>query len=44
MIQAFVGQVFVDQHLLFFMDATAKQPNKVSVLKFRDNLDLILEL
>jgi hypothetical protein len=26
------------------VDATAKQPNKISVLKFRYNLDLILEL
>lgn len=44
MIQAFVGQIFVDQYLLFLMNTATEQPNKVFVLKFCYKLDLIFEL
>ena len=32
-VQALVGQVFVDQHLLFFINAAAEKPYQVFVLE-----------
>uniref|UniRef100_A0A6N2LRQ7 Uncharacterized protein n=1 Tax=Salix viminalis TaxID=40686 RepID=A0A6N2LRQ7_SALVM len=33
-VQAFVRHVFIDQHLFFSFNATAKNPDKISVLKY----------
>lgn len=43
-IEAFVGHVLVDQDLLFLLNATPENTNKVFVLKPRDEVGFGLEL
>jgi len=42
-IQAFVGQVFIDQYFLLFLRATPQEPNQVPVLELGYELDFISE-
>lgn len=44
MIQAFILQVFVNKHSFFSTNAASQKPDEVSMLKFSDQGDFILEL
>jgi len=43
-IQAFIWQIFIDQHFLFSLSATSQEPNEISVLEFGNQSDFIFEL
>jgi hypothetical protein len=43
-IQAFIWQVFINQHFVFSLRATSQEPNQISVLEFGNQLDFIFEL
>jgi hypothetical protein len=43
-IQAFVWQIFIDQHFLLSLRATSHEPNQISVLEFGYQLDFVFEL
>jgi hypothetical protein len=43
-VQAFVGQVLVDEQLLCSLCAAAKETNQVSMLQFCDQDGFVLEL
>ena len=43
-IQAFVGQVFIDQYFLLLLRAASQEPNQIHVLKFGYELNFIFEL
>lgn len=44
MIQAFILEVFINQHSFFSTNAASQKPDEVSMLKFSDQDDFILEL
>ena len=43
-VEAAVGHVLVDEHLLLILDAATHQADQVGVLQLGDQLDLVLEL
>ena len=43
-VQAFVGQVFIDEHLFSATNATSKKLYEISVLKFCNGFNFIFEL
>ena len=43
-VQAFVGQVFIDEHLFSTTSATSKKLYEISVLKFCNGFNFIFEL
>jgi len=42
-IQAFVRHIFIDQHCFFGFNAATKKLDKISVLKFRNAYNFVLE-
>lgn len=43
-VQAFVGQKFINKHPFFSLNAAPQEPNKVAVLEFCNQNNFILKL